>query len=489
MTAVRPIVRMRDRLPPQVVVGAVFVAGMFMNIMDVTIVNVALPALADDFDVGTSSIDWVVVGYLLSLAAFIPASGWIGDRFGTKRTFLVALAVFTSASALCGMATSLPQLIAFRVLQGAGGGMLTPVGTAMLFRAFPPEQRARAARILMIPTVTAPALGPIVGGLLVDKLSWHWIFIVNVPIGIAVFAFGAVFLHEHREPRAGGFDLPGFVLSGGGLALVLYALGQGPIKGWGSAGVVFAGASGVVAFAALVLVELRTRYPMLHLRLLGNRLFRATNVAALFGYGSFIGFLFLMPLFLQEARGLSALDSGLTTFPEAIGVLVSSQIVGRIYGTIGPRRLMAGGLTAVACTLAVGSLLELDTNLWLVRLLMFVTGAGMAFVFVPLQAATFATITPADTGQASAIFSTQRQVAAALGVAILATVLSVRLPGGDLAAGTDQVSAFHGAFLVGGALALIGALASLVIRDSDAAPTMRPRQASAADPVPLAVTD
>jgi predicted MFS family arabinose efflux permease len=266
-------------------------------------------------------------------------------------------------------------------------------------------------------------------------------------------------------------------------------LGQGPIKGWGSAGVVFAGASGVVAFAALVLVELRTRYPMLHLRLLGNRLFRATNVAALFGYGSFIGFLFLMPLFLQEARGLSALDSGLTTFPEAIGVLVSSQIVGRIYGTIGPRRLMAGGLTAVACTLAVGSLLELDTNLWLVRLLMFVTGAGMAFVFVPLQAATFATITPADTGQASAIFSTQRQVAAALGVAILATVLSVRLPGGDVVAGTDQVSAFHGAFLVGGALALIGALASLVIRDSDAAPTMRPRQASAADPVPLAVTD
>jgi EmrB/QacA subfamily drug resistance transporter len=463
----------RDRLPPQVVVGAVFVAGMFMNIMDVTIVNVALPSLATEFDVGTSSIEWVVVGYLLSLAAFIPASGWIGDRFGTKRTFLVALAVFTAASALCGMATSLSELVAFRVLQGAGGGMLTPVGTAMLFRAFPPEDRARASRILIIPTVTAPALGPIVGGLLVDKLSWHWIFIVNVPIGVAAFAFGAVFLREHREPRAGGFDVAGFVLSGGGLALVLYALGEGPSKGWTAVPVVGAAALGVLAVAALVVVELSKRYPMLHLRLLRDRLFRTTNIAALFGYGSFIGFLFVMPLFLQEARGLSALDSGLTTFPEAIGVLVSSQLVGRVYGLIGPRRLMAGGLTAVAASMAVATQLELGTDLWLVRLLMFVIGAGMAFVFIPLQAATFATITPADTGQASAIYSTQRQVAAALGVAILATVLAARLPDHDPLTRAEQVGAFHDVFLASAGMALIGAFASLAIRDADAASTMR----------------
>jgi EmrB/QacA subfamily drug resistance transporter len=469
----------RDRLPEQYVVGAVFVAGMFLNIMDTTIVNVALPSLGEQFGVGTSSIEWVVVGYLLSLAAFIPASGWIGDRFGTKRTFLFALAVFVGASALCGLAQSLDELVAFRILQGVGGGMLTPVGTAMLYRAFPPAERAKASRVLIIPTVTAPALGPIVGGFLVDHLSWRWIFYVNVPIGVLAFVFGALFLHEHREPRRGRFDLPGFVLSGGGLALILYALGEGPGKGWGSPEIVLTLVLGVAAFVALVRVELTKAHPMLHLRLLRNRLFRSCNVAALFGYGGFIGFLFVMPLYLQEARGLSAFESGLTTFPEALGVLVSSQIAGRVYGYVGPRRLMAGGLAAVACLMASLTQVGLGTNLWVIRLVMFLLGAGMAFVFVPLQAAAFATISPADTGQASAIYSTQRQVAAALGVSILATVLSMLLPSGPPTP-AEHVSAFRGVFLTASGLALIGAFASWRIHDEDAEGTMYARAGAGA---------
>jgi EmrB/QacA subfamily drug resistance transporter len=473
---------MRDRLPEQYVVGAVFVAGMFVNLLDTTIVNVALPSLADEFEVSTASIEWVVVGYLLSLAAFIPASGWIGDRFGTKRTFLTALAVFTTASALCGAAQSLEQLVAFRVLQGAGGGMLTPVGTAMLFRAFPPSQRAKASRILIIPTVAAPALGPIVGGFLVDELSWRWIFLVNLPIGIGAFAFGAIFLREHREPRAGGFDVAGFVLSGGGLALFLFALGQGPRSGWGSPEVLVAGGASLASFALLVFVELRSRYPMLQLRLLRNRLFRATNVAALFGYGGFIGFLFVMPLYLQEARGLSAFDSGLTTFPEAIGVLVSSQIAARLYLHVGPRRLMVGGLLAVALLVSSFTQVGLTTDLWLLRGLMFAAGAAMAFVFMPLQAATFATISPADTGQASAIFSTQRQVAAAVGVALLATVLAARLPDAPVSP-QQRVDALHGVFLVAALLALAGAVAALAIHDEDAVSTMRARATDTPGPV------
>jgi EmrB/QacA subfamily drug resistance transporter len=472
--AYRAPVRLPD-IPQRYVVGVVFVAGMFVSILDTTIVTVALPTLGEEFGVGTSAIDWVVIGYLLSLATFIPASGWIGDRFGTKRTFLLALAVFTIASALCGVAQGLGQLIAFRMLQGAGGGMLTPVGTAMLFRAFPPAERAKASRVLLIPTVVAPALGPIVGGYLVDEVSWRWIFLVNLPIGIVAFAFGLLFLHEHREPRAGRFDVPGFVLAGGGLALLLYALGEGPSRGWGSPVVLVSGVLAIISLTALVFVELRTSAPMLQLRLLGNRLFRATNVAALFGYGSFIGFLFVMPLFLQEARGLSAFDSGLTTFPEALGVLVSSQIVGRIYGDVGPRRLMAGGLIAVALVMAWFTQVQLDTDLWTIRIAMFFAGASMAFVFVPLQAATFATISPADTGQASAIFSTQRQVAAALGVAILATAFAAFLPEGG-ADGAAQVTAFHRVYLVAAVMALVGALASLVIHDEDAAATMRVRR-------------
>src|SRR5882762_7665126 len=218
------------------VVAAVFVCGMFMDIMDTTIVFVATPPLQRDFHTTTTSIEWVVLGYLLSLAIWIPASGWIGDRIGTKKVFLFALAMFTVASALCGQAHSLNELVAFRVLQGVGGGMLTPVGTAMLFRAFPPIERAKASTVLIIPTVLAPALGPIVGGWLVTDVSWRWIFYVNLPVGVV------------------GFDLGGFLLSGAGLALVLYALSEGPLKGWRSPIVLSTGAVGLLLFALLVVV-------------------------------------------------------------------------------------------------------------------------------------------------------------------------------------------------------------------------------------------
>src|ERR1700682_2177204 len=236
-------------------VAIVCVCGMFMDIMDTTIVFVATPTLQRDFHTTTTSIEGVVLGYLLSLAIWIPASGWIGDRIGTKKVFLFALAMFTIASALCGQAHSLGELVTFRVLQGVGGGMLTPVGTAMLFRAFPPVERAKASTVLIIPTVLAPALGPIVGGWLVTDVSWRWIFYVNLPVGVVGFVLGALYLREHREETAGRFDLPGFLLSGAGLALVLYALSEGPEKGGRSASVLFSGIVGVVLFALLIVVE------------------------------------------------------------------------------------------------------------------------------------------------------------------------------------------------------------------------------------------
>ena len=200
----------------------VFVTGLFMEILDTTIVNVALPTLGREFGVGTSSIEWVVIGYLLSLAVWIPASGWIGDKVGTKQTFLFAIGTFTVASALCGQAHSLGELVAFRVLQGVGGGMMTPVGTAMLFRAFAPERRAKASTVLIIPTVMAPALGPVVGGLLVTQLSWRWIFYVNVP-SASWRSLRVLLLREHRGPTAGR-STRRLRAQRGGLALVLYAL-------------------------------------------------------------------------------------------------------------------------------------------------------------------------------------------------------------------------------------------------------------------------
>ena len=191
------------RAPSQkIVVAIIYICGMLMNSLDSTIVTVALATLSREFGVSPAATEGVVIGYLVSLAVFIPTSGWLGDRWGTKRTFLLALALFTAASALCGLAGSLNQLILFRILQGAGGGLLTPVGMAMLYRTYPPQERVGVARILMFATILGPACGPILGGFLIEQLSWRWAFYVNMPVGLAALLFGAFFLHEHREEGA-----------------------------------------------------------------------------------------------------------------------------------------------------------------------------------------------------------------------------------------------------------------------------------------------
>ena len=463
-----------------------FVAGLFMSIMDSTIVNTALPAIAASLRTSTTWMEWVVVGYLLSLAVWIPASGWIGDRWGTKPAFLMAIGIFTGASVLCGLAGSAGELILFRVVQGIGGGMLAPIGTSMLFRAFPPERRAQAAAILIVPTAVAPALGPVLGGALVEAASWRWIFFVNVPIGIATFVFGARLLADHREPDAGSFDLPGFALAGLGLSLLLFALTQTPTLGLRSPWVIATAAGGAVAIVALVGVELRHAQPILRLRLLEGRLFGRANLSSFFGLGSYMGLLFVMPLFLQVGRGASPLESGLTTFPEAVGVIVSSRLVARLYGRIGPRRLIAGGMVGTAAVMLVCAQFDLATNDWLIRTAMFIAGCMMAFVFLPLNAATFAGIASADTGRASAIFNAQRRVASATGVAILASILTASdsgLAGLAPTPGTpSHVAPFHLVFLVDGVLALVGAAVALSIHDSDAAETMvvRPKADGAA---------
>lgn len=467
----------RRPIDQRIVVAVVYVCGMLMNSLDSTIVNVALATLSREFNVPTVSIDAVVIGYLVSLAVFIPASGWLGDRFGTKRIFLLALAIFTIASALCGLSGSFGQLVIFRVLQGAGGGLLTPVGMAMLYRTFPPEQRVQASRILMFATILGPASGPVLGGLLIEKLSWHWVFYVNLPIGIAAFLFGLFFLHEHREPAPGRFDLPGFLLAGAGFSLVMYALSEGPSHGWLSPRIIGCGLAGLLVLAAFVTVELRTREPMVRLRLLTNRLFRTTLLVSLCASAGFIGTLFLVPLFLQEARGAAPLSSGLTTFPEALGVVCSTQIVARLYPRIGPRRLMAGGLIGVATMITLLGTINLSSNPWLIRLLMFGVGVGMAYIFLPNQAASLATISRAETGRASTLSSVQRQLGGALGVAVVSSVLAAVGPTRQNAAGIVQphLTAYHVAFLAAAAFSVTGALIALGVPDRDAAATMLPR--------------
>jgi EmrB/QacA subfamily drug resistance transporter len=477
----------RPYINPKVSVSVVFVASMFMSIMDGTIVTVALPALSRQFNAAGTSIDAIVVGYLVSLAVIIPASGWLGDRLGTKKVFLGALVLFTAASALCGIATSLPMLIGFRVLQGIGGGALTPVGTAILYRTFPPVERVQVSRVLTIPTVLAPASGPVIGGLLVDRLSWHWVFYVNVPIGIAVFLFGLFFLEEHHEPSSGSFDLAGFLLAGIGLAMTMYALSEGPSYGWTSAGILSSGIIGLIVVVVFVFVELRSSHPMLDLRLYRNRVFRTGNLISLFSGAGFLGLLYAAPLFLQEARGVTALTSGLTTFPEAVGVLIGTQIAARLYPNVGPRRLIFGGLFGVAVVMTLMTSIGQETSLWLMRLLMLLIGVGMAFSFTSVQAAAFATISSAETGQASALFNAQRQVGASLGVAFISTVMSAIGMTQINAAGTTipNLTAYHFAFVASAVLVAISAIFGLIVRDSDAASTMR-RKIKPVEPEALA---
>ena len=458
----------------RIVVAAVYVAAMLMSTLDATIVNVALATLGREFGVPAVATQAVVVAYLVSLAIFIPASGWLGDRFGTKRVFLAALALFVAASALCGQARSLEQLVAFRVLQGAGGGMLTPVGMAMLYRTFPPRERVAVGRVLMFATILGPASGPLIGGLLIERLSWRWAFYVNIPVGLIAFVVGLLLLREHQEPDPGRFDLPGFVLGGAGLGLVMFALSEGPSRGWTAPVIVACGVLGVAALAAFVTVELRSTAPMVQLRLLGNRLFRTTQVVSFFGSAGFVGVLFLVPLFLQAARGASPLEAGLTTFPEAIGVVTSTQIVARLYPRIGPRRLMAGGLLGMAAAVVLLALVGLESGPWVVRGLMFLVGAGMAYLFLPNQAASLATLSRAETGRATTIANVQRQVGGAIGVAAAASALAMA---GSAGGGAGDATSYRPAFLVAAGFAVVGALLALRVPDAEAAETMQVREA------------
>jgi EmrB/QacA subfamily drug resistance transporter len=480
------------RIEYKYLVGIVFVFGLFMDLLDMTITNVAIPTLSKEFGAATTTIEWVVTGYLLSLAIFIPVSGWAGDRFGTKRVFMFALSVFTISSLLCGIAWDINALIAFRVLQGVGGGMLTPVGTAMLFRAFPPSERAKASALLAIPAVVAPASGPVLGGYLVEYQSWHWIFLINVPIGLAGLLVAGLVLREGKEDHVGRLDVPGFILGSSGLASVVYALAEAGSHGFDNGRVIAFGVAGLALLGAFTLVELRSADPMIDMRLMKNRLFASANAVQLLSMAGMQGALFLLPIFLQAERGMTPLESGLATFPQAIGVMLVVQPAQRIYRRFGPRRMMIVGMIGASISTFAFLAVGLHTDPWWVRLIMLGRGASFGLTLVPLQAATFATIRPQDTGRASALFNSGRQVAASFGVALIATVLTNRMTHHGAALGiptqrAGAVLAFHDAFFIAGLLSIVGVLASFLIRDRDAISTMSVREGAAAEPVPAGV--
>jgi EmrB/QacA subfamily drug resistance transporter len=479
------------RIDYKYLVAATFVFGLFMDILDTTIVNVALPTLAEEFHADTATLEWVVTGYVLSLAVWIPASGWIGDRFGTRKTFLFATAMFTLGSALCGRAWSIESLVFFRILQGVGGGMLTPVGTAMLYRAFTPSERARASAILSIPTMLAPMLGPLFGGFLVDAVSWRWIFYVNVPVGAMSFAFSWLVLREHKEPGAGRFDPRGFILSGCGTAGVLFALSQGPEYGWTSPLVLVTGLGGVVCFLLLVVVETRLFAPMLDLNLYRSKLFRTANLVGFMFMGTQFGMLFVLPLFLQQVRGLSAFESGLTTFPQPVGQIMMVQFTSRMYHRLGARLNLIIGTVGVLATTALFLLVGLETNLWWVRVIVFLRGCFIAFNMVAMQTALFSDVSREKTGRASSLWNTSRQIAVAVGVAVAATVLISQLPDANAAVGglagvppEEGLQAFHTTVAVLLIMAAMAVVFAFQVRERPTAAQPQPGRAEIEEKTP-----
>ena len=469
------------RIPYKWIVATVFVMALFIDILDLTAVNVSLVSMSSAFKSSVATTTWVVLGYSLSLAVWIPVSGWVGDRFGTKRTFLFALTIFISASALCSEARSMGMLIAARFAQGVGGGLLTPVGVTLLFRAFPPEERARASSILSIPTVAAPALGPVLGGYLTDNVGWRWIFRINIPIGIIALLIAGFGLRDERTEVKATFDIVGFLLAATGFPAAIYALERGAEEGWRSTRIVVLILVALTALTGLGIWSLRVKAPMLDLKLLRERLFRTTNIVSFLSTMSFLGFVFLLPQFLQRVAHHTAWQSGLATFPQAVGAMLMSRFAGRLYPRLGPRRMLMIAFTGLAVLTALFVGISVATSDWQIRSIMFFRGLFLSMSFIPLQAASYARISPADTGRASAVFSTQRQLGNAAGVAVVSTVLlsaiPIAFPEGFNRIPPDRIAGFTNAFrlAIGVTVGFIvlAALMSSRIRDEDAAATIR----------------
>jgi EmrB/QacA subfamily drug resistance transporter len=473
LTAAPPRARSRQG----VIAAIAYVGGVALTAMDLQIVNVALPSIARGFGSSLADVQWVVVGYALSVAVVIPASGWIGDRFGTKRTFLLAVVGFTVASALCGIAPSLPALVAARVVQGVCGGLLTTSGTALLYRAFPADRRAVMARVVIAPVLLAPTIAPLLGGVLTDALSWRWVFYVNLPVGIVLAVVISRYLNEYRQDAKGSLDFPALIASALGLSAVIYAISEGAIRGWSSLPIVLSGVLGIALLGWFVRRSLRSDHPVLDLRLLEDRLFRADLIALGLSTAAFFGMLYLVPLFLQEADHQTPLGSGATTFVEALGVFCASQTLGRLYPRLGPRVMATFGGFGIALVMVWMAQDAVGTNLWIIRGQMFLVGAMNSAVFLPVQSSVFTNISHRSTAHASAIFVTQRQTAVAVGIAILTSILT--------GASGPLVHRFHLAFLAGAVLAVLAGVAAFtLIHTDDALESMRGRH-SEAEAMPL----
>ncbi len=412
------------------IMALVLIIGVFMSILDTTIVNIAIPRLQSAFGTDLHSVQWVLTAYLLTLGVATPATSFFADMLGIKRFYIIALSAFTLGSALCGLAWSLPVLILFRILQGLGGAALFPLTLSMFFREFPPEQRGTAMGVFGVPALLGPALGPTLGGYIVTYADWQWVFFINVPIGIFGIILASLLLREYRSEGHTRFDFPGFVFGAFGLGALLYGLSDATTDGWTSTKILAFLISGVLSLAIFVVVEITTANrggnPLLDLRVFANGLFTKATIASIFVNFALFGGLFLLPVYLQSLRGLSAFQTGLLLLPQALGSMVSVLIGGRLVDRIGVRAVVIPGLAILAFALWQLSFTTLDSPYWWIQTMLILRGVSLGLVGQPLFVAMMAEIRPRLLTQASSISTVVRSVASSFGVAVLATIVQTQ---------------------------------------------------------------
>ena len=407
------------------IVALVVIIGVFMSVLDTTIVNIAIPRLQTAFGADLHSVQFVSTAYLLTQGVVTPTTAFFANRFGIKRFYIAALLAFTAGSALCGLAWSLPILVFFRILQGLGGASLFPLSLSLLFQEFPPGERGRAMGVFGIPALLGPALGPTLGGYIVTFADWQLIFYINVPIGIIAILLAALLLRERPAEQRPSFDVAGFICSAVGLASILYAFSEVSTYGWGSTIVLSFLGVGVVALALFVIVELtitrRGGAPLLDLRVFASRLYTMSTIAFILAIFTLFGGLFLLPVYLQSLRGLSAFQAGLVLLPQAFASAVSVLLGGRLVDRIGVRAVVIPGLLIVGLASWQLSFLTLSSPYWWLQVLLVLRGLSLGLVNQPLLVSMMAQIRPQQLTQASSISTVTRSVASSFGVAILAT--------------------------------------------------------------------
>ena len=405
--------------------------GTFMAVLDATIVNVALPKIMAAFGVSVDKAEWVITAYLLVFAVMLPTSGWVADHFGYKRTYLLALFLFTFGSFLCGIAWDEDALIFFRIVQGAGAGFLMPVGMAIVTREFPPEKRGIALGFWAIAAAASVSLGPLAGGYLIDHFAWHTIFDVNVPVGLLGILATIIIQREYRTEKTRSFDFGGFITATAFLSSLLLALTNGNAAwntgGWSSTFILGCFAVSAVSFTAFIIIETLAEHPLIELKLLKNFNFGMTNlVMFIFGLGMF-GSTFLLPLYLQNSLGYTAYQAGLVFLPVGILQGLMSPIAGIVSDKGNPKVPAVIGIILMASSFYMNYFLSVFSENTQIMAALYLRGLAMGLLFTPLSSLALAEIPREKLAQASGLFNVIRQVGGSFGVAILGALLTRRM--------------------------------------------------------------